>query len=403
MYYHPNRQQTWLRQTEWLLCWLRDSIPVYDPAGVHAKFIARAGRWPEPVARARELAARARIDTWAAVTRSETRSNGLTFAALRAAMRVATAGLDLAYLVARRYGPHPKWRQMMAHRLLEDDRRAAAILAPLDALAGVLAALDRTPADICGAVDHFADAVRHEDLEVADWRAALRHHAVPVAVPSGAYWLATAPTTDPYLYAAARIAAHAGEHVYLADELGTHHVLARGRSYDTALRIADEVRWSIKHGHSALDAPTFKVHDSVSIAGRRWRYLNFVIWRKLRVVDKASRRGQPFTCRWYQLQVLDHLTQALARLAGDFAPPPHLHTAVRPDRPDNELCQVLADPQALSALLADVPTFLRCGWDQLGRLQRALLASGQIAADAIDDPLATQWDVQYWKYENLFT
>lgn len=161
-------------------------------------------------------------------------------------------------------------------------------------------------------------------------------------------------------------------------------------TYDHALRIADPLRWLASHAHHELTLAPQLIHEGSAISRRRWLYVNFLVWRKLRVVDKARRRGQDFTCRWYQLQVIEHLVEALARVEGTFAPPPHLYRSPELDFLDPTIRQLLTEDGAATQLLDDVDRFLAWGWTQLHDLQQYLTETGQVSATAVADPLATQ-------------
>lgn len=189
---------------------------------------------------------------------------------------------------------------------------------------------------------------------------------------------------------------------YLAPEFGVHALTSGGRSYDQALRIPDALRWAAQHAQPSLAVQSSKLRDSASIETKRWLYLNFIIWRKLRVVDKTLRRGLDFTRYWYQLQVLDHLYEAYSRLAGTFIPPGHILALGDLDALPARLRLALTVPEECSHLLDDPPAFQRWAWDQFTKLQARLIGEWRLSADAVSDPLHTQWVVQYWKYEDLF-
>lgn len=106
LYYHPTRAN-WCRQTEWLLSWFLDAVPIHDPAGVHARLARIAGEWPAATLQERLHDSRIRIARWSATSSRQAEREGLTFAVQRGACRAATAGLELAYLTAGRYAPHP--------------------------------------------------------------------------------------------------------------------------------------------------------------------------------------------------------------------------------------------------------------------------------------------------------
>jgi hypothetical protein len=179
--------------------------------------------------------------------------------------------------------------------------------------------------------------------------------------------------------------------VYLAEELGADFLPLGDRTYDSAMRVADSLRWL------AGQTPAL----GGAIERRRWLYINFVIWRKLRVVAKAEQRGLHFTRFWYQLQVIDHLVESLARLHGGFAPPPSAWSPKTLPFLEREWLDLLLTPRC-SAFLKDVEGFVTWAWKEFASIQADLVRHALLPQRAVDDPLATQWEVQYWKYENLF-
>jgi hypothetical protein len=120
------------------------------------------------------------------------------------------------------------------------------------------------------------------------------------------------------------------------------------------------------------------------------------------VVDKAWRRGQTFTCRWYQFQVVDHLLEAQALLADTHLPPMHRYSASTLDFLDLPTRRALLEAP-VCVLTGEVQDFLRWGWQAFEDLQLAMVKRGSISEHAARDPLATQWEIRYWKYENLFS
>ena len=67
-----------------------------------------------------------------------------------------------------------------------------------------------------------------------------------------------------------------------------------------------------------------------------------------------------------------------------------------------ELEELLLDPAALRRAIDDPAWFLDWGWRMYRDIRDHLVRLGVLAEAAARDPLATQWDVEYWKYENLF-
>ncbi|MGE7433984.1 hypothetical protein [Kitasatospora sp. NPDC001175] len=394
LFHHPERRENWHRQSEWLLTWFLDSYPIHDPAGIHARLLRRAGHWPADVLQARKDDARTRIVTWSETSRRLADQQGLTLATVRSAFRSATASLELAYLDAGRYAPHPKWRSTYAEAMLGGNRRASSTFDAHRRLAGYLALAQWTVPDLEAVLLEHSELLGLDGAgpAVGGWASALEHLATPYTDDLGTIWVAKDRAPGNAFHKAAREAARAGEVVYLASELGSDRVVSR--TYDGLMRTAEPFRWLA--GLAQRDSGSL----GVELQKRRWRFVNFVIWRKLRVVDKAAKRCQVFTCRWYQLQVIDQLLEALAMLEDGHLPPLHRYGSS-----GLAFLKALPFEDAVlrpAALVADVREFLTWGWREFGKLQDTLVERGLLNPEAAQDPLATQWEIQYWKYENLF-
>lgn len=400
LFHHPERVENWHQQTEWLLAWFLDSHPLHDPFGVHARLQQRAGHWPPAVLAARQDDAWTRITTWTATARRVLAGDGPSYPGVRAAFRAATAGLEAAYLQAGRFAPHPKWREAHAGPHLADDPAACAMLAAQSDLAHVLASPPYRTDEITAALDrHLAvqGPLQHEEAPLPQWQAVLADAADTFADSSGTIRVVRQRVPGADVLRAVREATRAGATVYLASETGRDQLAGERLDYDRCMRISEPLR-HLYDQHR----PGLLPGEAEHIRRRHWRCINFLIWRKLRVVDKAARRGRLFTCRWYQLQVVDHLAEARALLAGTHAPPLHRLEVDTMPYLTAELAQQIGGPRA-DVCFADVTEFLTWGWREFADLQNTLVLEGLLGRRDVADPLASQWDVQYWKYENLFS
>lgn len=389
-YRRPHGRDGWPQQTEWLLRWFAESIPLHDPQGVHARMASLARDRPEGVRKARQLDVQTRIVASTCRALHGLRSSGLTFPSLRAACHAATAGLEGAYLAADELTPHPKWMEARARALLGGDDLSAKAVAEFEKLAGVLVqgSADSTVADAL--VEHDAAQRRHLSENVLGWEEGLGAWADRFDSPAGSVWVGRDLLAPEAFHAAARTASRCGEQVLTAGETGAES-MASGRSgYDTVMRVSDGLRWlagQVVPGPGAVEL-------------RRWLYLNFVVWRKLRVCPKADRRGVPFTGLWYRCQVVEHLAQARARLAGVYCPPVACWNPQTMAFLDPSMRDVCTGAKGV-ALVRDPGAFDAWGWREYQRLQGDMVRQGLISEQAAADPLATQWETRYWKYEHL--
>lgn len=403
----PENGRHWMAQCDWLMHWFGSALPIYDPGRIRARFDRRCSFYPPEVASWR--AAGNAFRTWRhALTATRLLSDtGISFLAVRQLWRSMTTALDLAYLRGHRFGPHPKWRAQLAPVILG----AGGDLQVLRRIADTVVK-GIHGADVAGALTAAAQ-------ELGSWAETigLETTVAPPAedgrgVPD--VWRFTGASgdilvTNPVMTSRPEIreAARRGGLIYLEDELGTGGLLGRHYSYDQALRISDRARWLVRHLDSQLAVPGFKLDESPGIVVRRFCYLHFVLWRKLRVVEKAVRRDQPFNSAWYLLQVVDHFLELFARLDADFLPPEELYgealTAPPPELPEAGYVHGLAlgQERILHALRAP-REFCQEAWKLFSAVQRELLASGLVSEQAVTDPLSTQFDIQYWKYENQF-
>ncbi|WP_133259987.1 hypothetical protein [Streptacidiphilus pinicola] len=400
LYHHPENPDHWHQQSEWLLAWFLDSWPLHDPGGVHARMRRLAGTWPPAVLAARQDEAWTRVTTWTATALRLLHDEGTTYPAVRAAFRAATVGLEAAYLCAGRFAPHPKWRESYARRHLAHSPDACRVLASQQQLAEVLAHPPYRSEDLAEALEEHQDRQKPPgdgQEPCLDWHGPLTAASDTFADRHGRIHLLRRRAPGALVLGAARAAAHAGETVYLAGETGYDLLLSQRPGYDHSMRVSEPLRWL--HAHGLRGDPA---GDTSATENLRWRYLNFVLWRKLRVVDKTRRRGLHFTCRWYQLQVVDHLLEAETLLAGTHAPPLHRLTRAPRGFTRPPLAGLLDEARADTGL-SDVGAFLSQGWRDLAGVQDRLVRHRLLDPRDVTDPLAGQWDVQYWKYENLFS
>jgi hypothetical protein len=406
-YRSPHRPDYWMEQTDWLMSWFGSGIPIYDPSRIRERFDRRCRFYPPRIANWRLRGARIRVVKASRRTSELLAANpDLTFEAARSAWRAVTAALDAAYLVGGSYGPHPKWRRPLANRLLAHSGDALRVVAALDVVADSI----RTATSVDQLDDRLVELVQTVPVPLDDADGAdLARTALTFREPCGRHSSVVSTVAIPEsLERFVLDLAAEGTATYLPDELGVSALLRWNGTYDVAMRVCDMLRWLVANGVLDTPLPVQVTSESRSVKRRRSLYYNFLIWRKLRVVEKALRRDQPFNFLWYMLQVAELLLEVIARLQDGFRPPEHQYAREVPGLVASspvaagELGELLLVPAALRRGIDEPDWFLGWGWRMYRDIRDHLVRAGELPDAAARDPLATQWDVEYWKYENLF-
>jgi hypothetical protein len=404
-YRSPHRPDYWMEQTDWLMSWFGSGIPIYDPSRVRERFDRRCRFYPARIANWRLRGTRIRVAKASRRASELLAANpDLTFEAARSAWRAVTAALDAAYLVGGCYGPHPKWRRPLAPSMLAHSEEALRVVTALDAVAdGILAAASAEQMD-----ERLAELMQTVPVPLSDG-AVFERTALTFQEPCGGNSCVLSTVAIPESLEGFVLDVTAeGTATYLPDELGVSALLRWNGTYDLAMRVCDRLRWLVANGVLDTPLPVQVTPESRSVKRRRWLYYNFLIWRKLRVVEKSLRRDQPFNFLWYVLQVSELLLEVIARLQDGFRPPEHQYArevpaliASSPVAAD-ELGELLLVPAALRRGIDEPEWFLDWSWRMYRDIRDHLVRAGELPDAAAQDPLATQWDVEYWKYENLF-
>ena len=126
-------------------------------------------------------------------------------------------------------------------------------------------------------------------------------------------------------------------------------------------------------------------------------YLNFIIWRKIRVIEKAIQRKNLLNQEWYSNQVIEHLIEIMLRLKGYNLP--------------NELIQIHAIKKSnflekevnllIKSLKLPIKERVDIYWRIFHTVQNYLKKKKILSSYNLNNPLITQFDIEYWKYENL--
>ncbi len=172
---------------------------------------------------------------------------------------------------------------------------------------------------------------------------------------------------------------------YLAEETGIHYL--DRKDYNSLMRIQSKY-FDLRLYHNKIEKKILRKIIS---------YLNFIIWRKIRVIEKAIQRKNLLNQEWYSNQVIEHLIEIMLRLKGYNLP--------------NELIQIHAIKKSnflekevnllIKSLKLPIKERVDIYWRIFHTVQNYLKKKKILSSYNLNNPLITQFDIEYWKYENL--
>ena len=400
IYRHPGNATSWLRQTDWLMHWFGRGLVIYDPTNVMRRFNEACGAYPADVAgvKCRRAMIKARI-LYSRLSRDRVNKHG-SLVWLGRVWRVLNAALDMSYWSAREFSPHPKWKYTLAQSRPVGILQRSIVSDVANVLDGI--EMEDRP-KVVAYVNRIVERMASEPYPVPPATRIRPADLVDLRCPTPT-WLLTEGRVDPQRLNEVSTAVSRGQEVFLAEDLGSPFWNHQRPSYDSALRVSDIAR-HLAHRHGArIPVPP----ETSSIVRRRWIYLHFIIWRKIRVIGKAVQRGQRLNVLGYTFQVVAHLLEAASRLRGGFLAPdadwpktcagdPTIGDVLGPD-----LDAFLLRPTLTSELLASPGALVDALWRMHRNVQRELVRCSLLSERWARDPLSSQFIAQYWKYENLF-
>ena len=220
--------------------------------------------------------------------------------------------------------------------------------------------------------------------------------------------LVTSWCVDDVAFKSLRQMLQLGVNVITPEEWGLIGMTGRKSHYDACMRLCDRARSHFSRmtpasaDHLGFDDALFNESDTVRL--KRALYANFVIWRKIRVIEKSLKRDLPFVTLWYSSEVILEILRAYYRLAGGWIDwldtPSHLNQLDIPE----VFRDLLLTPGALQDhfLAGKQHHLTTIFWRTYWTLQDNWRRKKWVEQAHLEDPLATQFEIEYWKYEGLF-
>jgi len=413
IYYHSSNKLYWVLQTDWLLYWFLNSKIIYDPNNIRKKLYERAKFYPEEILTYKINAALLRIEKYKKLINgfSQTKSNIYGYLTLDILFRMFNQILNIVYWKCKSYSPHPKWKyyllskhtQNQAYIQLIQDINSVILQYPslMKAPRRLLQKINTITSHLHSSVKYTSDVRTKLDVKT------LKELAFLCKLKNKDYsevLLIKDMFINMEKFKLIELAINTKEFkIYLPDELGIHYLQNKNYNYDIAMRIHDKLRWIILNSNFKKSIPKYVLNESNSIVRKRMCYLNFVLWRKIRVIEKAIKRGQIFNKYWYSTQVLTHFVELLSRVNEKFIVPEEFLTIEFIKSIDFvDVIQWYRNKNFWSILKRYPEIFIEWCWEALTQIQKELQKKGLITRECIDNPLKIQFDIEYWKYENLF-
>lgn len=379
----PDHVETNIKQTDWLLHWLINSITLYDPRGILSIFKSRKAFYPSDVVAYKQRLHALRSFKNFSYLNTQLHQGPSHFYAYEAFVKAVNGLMDYHLLGAGVLPPHHKWKPVIFETSLAGTAIGTLLPAAIEAywrgqpyLEKLSACFESVEGVNRGSMSTSFDS---ENLALLfDWR--LEH--------------------ETFLTSIGKI--RDGINVVTPDELGLGHIHGVGADYDSQMRISDRARSLV----SKMDAKLAQVFESEtgSMIRQRARYHNFIIWRKIRVIEKALKRNLPFVALWYTAEAILHVAEASYRNQGAFLP---FVDELDPDvieGPRVEIERIFREDGYLHHFFIQghVEELISVLWDCYRSLQQKWRARGLISEEDRNDPLGTQFEIGYWKYEGLF-
>ncbi|MBU4369294.1 hypothetical protein KKG58_00850, partial [Patescibacteria group bacterium] len=173
---------------------------------------------------------------------------------------------------------------------------------------------------------------------------------------------------------------------YLIEETGLSY--NRKVDYDKVLRV------QYKYLQAQIDDHFF-THDE--IYKKVVLYLVFIIWRKIRVATKAPLRKNFFNQKWYDLQVFEHFVELIAILEKRALVHEYYQKEfLIKDKKFKNISTSLLKSFELSQ--EEKNDFY---WKCYNGLTNYILKKKILSEFQVKNPLIIQFEIEYWKYENL--
>ena len=337
---HPEKEKNWLGLSGWLMYWFINSITIYDPKGLLTTARKYLSKYPDKIAEIKRLQIKEENTRIKVSLRKESiYSAFLTFDKI---VRLLNAYIDYFFLEQSSFIPHPKWKYSIFEK--------------------------ECPKINVSRLNNIIDKLFEEEQLFEDDFA---------FVPC----ISTQPNS--------KIRSHETNSMTDIGNL----------SYDRFMRISNQEKWAQNEHISISDTLQKKVI----------KYYNFIIWRKIRVYEKSIKRQIRFVQLYYGLNICIDILTVLFMFNKKYMPPIESFQqqnieevlSILPENLKEEWSSLLSK-KAMEWIIGKPDIFIDFTWKTYHVIQREWYQRKLITQKAIRDPLNTQFEIEYWKYENLF-
>ncbi len=373
----------WLNQTEWLLCWFINSVAIYDPIEVFANTKKKLLFFPKKIIEIKannSLISLLKYRQILSLTKDKYVFDVYYFKSLKKIM-------DLIFWSEEMFVPHPKWSFYLSRYVSSLGRqfyKSASVVLDNNEKNKVLfiekwinIIVSRCGKKLCmdeRLIKYIANEYRYDVRKKypTDRNFYFKNYLEPIKKIDLIFAYLDKERLD--------------KQYYLIEEIGLNY---KGRmNYDKLLRRQD--KYLLHHNDDYL-----LVGDD--IFKKVILYLVFIIWRKIRVATKAPLRKNFFNQQWYNLQVLEHFIEFIARLEKRaFVHENKQLDFLRSDRKFKKVADLL-----LRTLELSQDEKIKIYWECYNNLTKYILENNILTEFQVKNPLVIQFDIEYWKYENL--
>ncbi|MBH8599053.1 MULTISPECIES: hypothetical protein [unclassified Thermoactinomyces] len=390
----------WMYQTDWLIHWFLNAITIYDPAKLAERFKQRCFFYPKHILESKIYFSI--LSMWTDYYLLKKKNHVFSYYSLRLLFRILSRTLDIYYWRNGSYTPHPKWKYRLA-TLLKKQYRHNPILWYIDQV--LEAILKRDFVNCLNKIEWLIEYLENEIDSRSNNQgiSVLEKGLVKIESDQRVIYLIEDTVINKKRFKELKSLIFAGKRLLYPTEIGYFHFKRPGYNYDIAMRISDRFRYLMNKQNHQI--PHYMIDENNNIQRKRFRYYNFIVWRKIRVVEKALKRNDKFLYIWYSIQVIDYLLEIAFRLVNDFMPMEeisgesilHLYS-----RTNSYLWDIVSENEFANIVLNEPGKFIQLCWETFRHFQSIFLQKGFITQKEAEWPLDTQFEIEYWKYENLF-
>jgi hypothetical protein len=291
----PTSLYNWLTLSSWLMYWLINSITIYDPLDIIRPFKKKWGRFPNGIAtiKLRSLKIKA-LRNYFSLLR-ELKSHHRYFFIIYYVMKIINAIIDIKFLKKRIYPPHNKWKYIIFNNFsVATDRY---LINEIFNMIKNIKLNDHFSNQLTKKINSLMHSIiprnNFSNNKYFDQKVILQNFDSEKLYFHTNYCI----TKNDY-YVSIKKLSH-GHHILTAEETGIVHLTNKAINYDGLMRISREMlyynQFLYLNKHNL-----FKISYNFI---KKCKYYNFMIWRKIRVIEKGIKRNQPFMVYWYYVDV----------------------------------------------------------------------------------------------------